>query len=37
MKSLGLGIVMHTFNSRRQKQADLFVQGQPGVEQAGKA
>ena len=32
MKSLGPGKVVHTFNPRRQKQADL-IQGQPGTEQ----
>jgi hypothetical protein len=31
-KNLGPGKVLHNFNPRRQKQADL-IQGQPGTEQ----
>jgi hypothetical protein len=26
-------MVMHTFNPRRQRQADLWVQGKPNTEQ----
>ena len=33
MKSLCPGKVVHTFNSRRLRQADLWVQGQPGTKQ----
>jgi hypothetical protein len=34
MKSLGpAGKVVQTFNPRRQRQADQWVQGQPGTEQ----
>ena len=32
-KFLDAGKVVHTFNPRRQRQADLWVQGQPGTEQ----
>lgn len=32
-KSLGQGKVIHGFNLRRLGQADLWVQGQPGMEQ----
>jgi hypothetical protein len=30
---LGPGMVVQAFNSRRQRQADLWVQGQPWTEQ----
>ena len=30
-KSLGPGMVVEAFNLRRQRQADLWVQGQPGI------
>jgi hypothetical protein len=33
MKSLGPGKVVHTFNPRRLRQGDLWVQGQPGSKQ----
>jgi hypothetical protein len=33
MKILGPGKVVQAFNPRRQRQADIQVQGQPGTEQ----
>lgn len=33
MKSLGPAIVVQAFNPKRQRQADLSVQGRPGIEQ----
>lgn len=33
MKYFGPGVMVHTFNPRRQRQADLYVQDQPGTEQ----
>jgi hypothetical protein len=33
MKSLGSGKVVHTFNFKRQRQADLWFQGQPETQQ----
>jgi hypothetical protein len=33
IKSLGLDMLVHTFNPRRQRQGDLLVQGQPATEQ----
>jgi hypothetical protein len=33
MKSLGPGKVVHSFNPRRLRQGDLWVQGQPGTKQ----
>ena len=32
-KDLGLGMAIQTFNPRRQSQADVWGQGQPGTEQ----
>jgi hypothetical protein len=33
MKNLGPGKVIHAFNPRRLRQADLWIQGQPGTKQ----
>jgi hypothetical protein len=33
MKRFGTGLVVHTFNPRKQRQANHCVQGQPGPEQ----